>query len=117
MSTHPNVILMLAITPDDLTRKTLRAIQKDYSIEDDDDIKIGSNEYHMKVMEEDYDEGSQIKAKEGDIVLYDLVTYGYGEVISWEDLDKLKCELDEWAKQASLKYNFSYKVFVSANYW
>ena len=36
MSTHPNVILMCVITPDNLARKTMREIVQD----NEEDIKI-----------------------------------------------------------------------------
>ena len=122
MSTHPNVILFVALSPDGLTRKTLKDILSDsnLSIKEDGeipDIKIGNEAYHVNVMEESYNESDQISAKEGDIVLHDLVTYGYGEKIEWDKLVERKTSLEEWAKVISIKFNCSYKIYVSANYW
>jgi len=51
MSTHPNVILMAVLKPDDLSRKTMRDIIGDVG----DDIPIGDNEYHTIIMETDFD--------------------------------------------------------------
>ena len=85
MSTHPNAILLLTLTPDDLARKTLRNILEEAKvykwneegvIDFEGEIKLGDNRYHHKVMESDYDEDMQISAKEGDIIIYDMVTYG-----------------------------------------
>lgn len=53
----------------------------------------------------------------GDIIVYDMVTYGYGELIEWDKLVKQKEELEAWAKIMCEKFNCSYKIFVTANYW
>jgi len=126
MSTHPNAILLLTLTPDDLARKTWRSILE-YAkvwewnnpgvIHEEGQIKIDNNEYHQKVMESDYYESMQISANEGDIVVYDLVTYGYGDTIEWEKLEKQKVKLEEWANDICEKFHCTYKIFVTANYW
>lgn len=126
MSTHPNAILLLTLTPDDLTRKTWRSIlqenkvykfNSDGVIDEDGRIKIGEAKYHQMVMEDDYNEGMQISAQEGDIAVYDMVTYGYGEVIEWEKLENQKKELEKWAKETCKKHHCNYKIFITANYW
>ena len=119
MSTHPNVILLLKLTPDDLARKTYRAILAENNIGEDSskDIKIDGTDYHHRVMEEDYDEGMQIAAKEGDIVVYDLVTYGYGEVITWAELEKQKNALAAWAQDVCARHHCKYEIVITANYW
>jgi hypothetical protein len=120
MSTHPNVILACALKPDSTTRKTHREIMAEKPLDDKamtDDITIGSKEYHVTVMEQDYDEASQISADEGDIVFWHLVTYGYGETIEWNTLKVLEAELEEWAKVICAKHHCSYRIFVTANYW
>ena len=86
MSTHPNVILMCVITPDNLARKTMREIVQD----NEEDIKIGEYNYSFFVAESDYKESYQISAKEGSLVFHDYVTYGYGDVCDWDDLEKKK---------------------------
>ena len=40
--------------------------------------------------ESDYKESYQISAKEGSLVFHDYVTYGYGDVCDWDDLEKRK---------------------------
>ena len=118
MGTHPNTILMVILTPDDLARKTHRAIMADAGVEDTDrEIKIGDRDYNHRVMESDYDEGFQIAAPEGSIVLHDFVTYGYSEKIEWEKLQAQKEELEAWARDVCERHKCSYKIFVSANYW
>ncbi|MGD9157169.1 MAG: hypothetical protein PVG39_02060 [Desulfobacteraceae bacterium] len=117
MSTHPNVILMAVLKPDDLARKTMREILAEFKVENDDDIKIGSKDYIWIIMEDDYDEGYQISSDEGDLIFFDLVTYGYGEFINWEKLEKQKQELEIWAKDICEKHNCQYEIRVSANYW
>lgn len=126
MSTHPNAILLLALTHDDLSRKTWKNILNEAKvykynepgiIDEEGEIKICENNYHHRVMESGYDKGMQISAKEGDIVVFDMVTYGYGDVIEWEKLVDQKNKLEEWAIAMCGKFNCSYKIFVTANYW
>lgn len=120
MSTHPNVILALQLTPDDFPMKTIRKIYADFrsSKVDMDDIKIDGNDYHSLAMEEGYDEDWQLSADPGSILFFDLVTYGYGDTIDWDKLEAQKMSLEAWAKEALVKYNCSqYKIFVTANYW
>jgi len=126
MSMHPNAILLLTLTPDSLSRKTWKNILKESKvwewdnpgvIDEEGQIKIGSNEYMHDVMESDYYEDMQISAKEGDIIVYDTVTYGYGEVIEWDKLEAQKNELEVWAKIMCEKFHCSYKIFITANYW
>lgn len=117
MSTHPNTILLLALTPDSLARKTMANILSEAGIDSDKDITIGGNSYHHLVMESDYDDGYQIHSKEGDLVFFDFVTYGYGEAILWHDLEIQKRSLEEWAQGICAKHSCSYQIRVTSNYW
>ena len=118
MSTHPNVILLLCLKPDGLSRKTHRAILDECGAkEGDDNIKIDGEDYSVLVMESDYYEDAQITADEGDVIVYDLITYGYGERISWADLEKRKASLDAWAAGICERHKCTPSVYVTANYW
>jgi hypothetical protein len=118
MSTHPNLVLMAVLTPDGLTRKTARQIRADNNLKGEwDELKIGKQEYYVIVMKDDWDESHQITAKEGNIVLHELMTYGYGESVSWDELHEAKVALDAWCDQNCHKYNCKYEIRVSANYW
>ncbi len=117
MSTHPNAILMCVITPHDLARKTMKAILEEYGGDDDHETKIGGEDYHHRVMEDSYDESWQISAEEGDLVFFDLVTYGYGDVIEWNKLAAQQKALEEWAIKVCEKHHAEYKIYVGANYW
>lgn len=119
MSTHPNVILLLILTPQGLARKTMKDIRADGNVADDDDadIKIDDASYHNIVLEEDYDDGWQIGSKVGDLLFFDLVTYGYGEQIEWSKLEAQKKSLEAWAITICEKHHCSYKISVTANYW
>ncbi len=122
MSTHPNAILLLRLTPDNLARKTYREILEENktgtdSLDFDDDVSIEGTDYHHKVMEEDYDNGYQISAKEGDIIFFDMITYGYGETILWDALEKKKKALELWAKNICKQHNCSFEISIGANYW
>jgi FKBP-type peptidyl-prolyl cis-trans isomerase (trigger factor) len=68
-------------------------------------------------MEEEYEKDWQISAQEGSIVVFDLVTYGYGEKIEWGKLEEQKVELENWAKIVCEKYHCNYEIFIGANYW
>ena len=118
MSTHPNAMILLILKPDDLSRKTLRAIRQEAGVDlEDGDIEIGEDSYHIDVMESTYDEDKQISADEGDIVVWDLVTYGYGERIEWDKLATQKAALDVWASGVCERHKCVASIFVSANYW
>ncbi len=117
MSTHPNALLILSLTPDDLSRKTHRAIMAEAGVTEDDRIKIGDDDYLHRVMEDSYDQSHQIAASEGDIVLFDHVTYGYGKTVEWDKLEAQKQVLEAWAKAACARHHCSYRILVSANYW
>lgn len=116
MSTHPNVILMAVFTPDGLTRKTLSSIKHD-SIISDGNIEINGDTYFDTIMEDDYDDNFQISASEGDIVIHNHITYGYGEFISWDDAEKKKKVLEAWAIPLAKKHNCKVEIRLSANYW
>lgn len=117
MGTHPNAILAVALKPDAGSRKTHRAIMEEAGLDMDADIKIGGFDYHVEVMETDYDEGYQLAADEGDIVLFDMVTYGYGETIAWDEMVKRQAALKEWADGICERHKCTAKFFVTANYW
>lgn len=117
MSTHPNVILMAVLTPKGLARQTMAAILGKPYERDRIDVEIDGVDFHTLVMESDYDDGMQIAAKEGDLVFYDLVTYGYGEVIHWADLEARKQSLEEWARNAARIHACDWRIGVTANYW
>ncbi len=129
MSQHPNVILLLELTPDDLVNKTLRALKAQYvstwtdaegTIHESvgEDIAIGSAKYHIQTAESDYLEDYQIATEEGRIVVFDMVTYGYGEKILWADLIEQQADLEVWAKMVCERYNCSeYEISITANYW
>lgn len=119
MSTHPNALLICQLTPDNLTRKTYRAILEEHKLEEEEepDIIIKEERYHVFVAEREYDDNWQIHSPEGSIVLLNLVTYGYGESIEWDKLVAIKETLEEWAKGICERHRCSYKILVSANYW
>ena len=116
MSTHPNVILMSILKPDDLSRKTMRQILSGHD-SSDGDIKIGNYRFHSIIMESDYDEGYQISADEGDLVFLSMVTYGYGQTIEWDVLERRKQLLEEWSSNICNQHICTYKISVTANYW
>lgn len=120
MSTHPNAILLLALKPDDLTRKTYRAIIQEMGHDPDEDspsLKIAGEDYHIQVMEESYDESMQISADEGDIIIFDMVTYGYGERIEWSKLTAQHDALSEWAMGICERHKCRASFYITANYW
>ena len=110
---------MAVLKPDGLARKTMRAIYEAEGIKDPEmnDVKIGEKEYNHIIMESDYNEGYQISADEGDLVFFDYVTYGYGDVVTWSDLEKQKNELEAWAKATAEKNECKYEIRITANYW
>lgn len=117
MSTHPNAILLAVLTPDDLTRKTYRAILEEAGIESEDQLKIGEMTYSIDVMEDGYDENNQISAPEGSIIMHGFLTYGYGENASWENVAAAKAALEEFLAGICERHHCKSEVFITANYW
>lgn len=128
MSAHPNVILMAVLTPHGLARITMRAILTELNSPGKDvvfgarpreipEVTIDDDEYHTLIMEDTYDEGFQITAKLGDLVFFNMVTYGYGERVTWRDLERQKIRLEAWAIKACIKHHCDYEIFITANHW
>lgn len=121
MSQHPNVVLLLSLKPDGLSRKTHRNICKEAGVSLEEiggpQITIGGHNYFCEVMESDYNESMQIAADEGDIVIYDMVTYGYGERVPWAGLIARQQALQEWADGVCARHDCTDSFFVTANYW
>lgn len=118
MSVHPNTLLMAVITPQDPSIK-LELIRDLKSQIDDvgNVIKIDGDKYFVHLMLDDYDTDLQIRANAGDFIVFDHVTYGYGEKIKWEAIEKRKRALEEWTKWTCERNKCTYEIFVSANYW
>ena len=131
MSTHPNALLIALLSPDDLPRKAYKALKIEMGQDSEDDelevrIPTGSDSpnrweredsYHAFLAEDDYDQDRQISATVGSIVLWDPVTYGYGERVEWDKLVAQQSRLEEWCKRICEKLKCTYKIYVSANYW
>jgi hypothetical protein len=117
MSNHPNAMLILALTPDDLARKTYRAILKEAGIDPEEELKIDDQTYHHGVMESDYEEDFQLELPEGTIYIFDLVTYDYGEKIEWSKLEAQKLALEEWGRGICERHHCQFEIFIGANYW
>lgn len=120
MSTHPNAILLARLTPDGLSRKTMREILTEAGVEDADPetgIKIGDANFSCVIMESDYEDSYQLSGQEGDLLFFKMVTYGYGTSISWEKLSALKAALEEWALGVCKRHHCAYAIEVTANYW
>lgn len=120
MGTHPNAILILVLTPEGLTRKTLKNIKEGLEEppdESDPCVKIGGEDYRFLVFEQDYEESFQISCKEGDIAVFDMITYGYGETILWDELVRRRDALQKWGEEICQKHNCTMEIRVGANYW
>jgi hypothetical protein len=110
---------MARLTPDGLSRKTMRNILAEsmHKFPDEDPVLIDNIEYDSIILESEYNEEWQIAGKEGDLIFFDMVTYGYGESISWGKLQAQKESLEAWAKDICEKHHCAYEIAVSANYW
>jgi len=119
MSSHPNAMLLLALTPDNLARKTYRAILEENNVDaDGGSFQIADKRYNIHgVMESDWDDNYQISLPEGTIYIADLVTYGYGDKIICDTLAIQKANLEVWAKGVCERHHCTAEFFFSANYW
>jgi len=118
MSVHPNTMLMAHLSPDDLPRRTFLAIPAEAGAGlDDPRVKIEGDAYHLSLMD-GYDEEFQITAESGEIVLMDMVTYGYGEHVAWDKLEAQKRRLEAWLVEACQRHRCgAFRISVGANYW
>jgi len=117
MGVHPNTMLMVHLKPDGLAHKTYRDILAASGVKDGDDIDIGGQSYHHRIMEGDYEDGFQVSGDDGDIVLLTFATYGYGERIAWADLVRRTADLTAWAQATCDRFACTYIISVGANYW
>lgn len=127
MGSHPNAMLMAIFTPDGLARKTYRDIIAEFGLDASSDfvnLKIGGDpnnkydcSYNIVIMEDSFLDEISIETQEGDIVVYDYITYGYCEKIKWEDLTRQQSELSEWACGICDRHNCTVEFYVSANFW
>jgi hypothetical protein len=128
MSQHPNVILAVALTPDDLSRRTMRAILDEYAVPSSVNggssqiivqniILPGFAEYHALVMEESYNEDYQLESKVGDLLFFTFITYGYGDIMLCPELIQRAEALSAWTEGVCEKYHCKARIFVTANYW
>ena len=122
MSTHPNAIMQLTLQPQDLPRKTMRAILTDAGRDPDEDSPSldlgGEYDYHVKLMENAYDEDSQIAAPEGSIVLHGFLTYGYSDKLEWSKVAAQYEKLKAWADAVCEKHHCTiHEIAITANYW
>ena len=117
MSTHPNVMLQCVLTVNNGTRTTQRALEQAYPTKYGEGVQISDRDYHLTVMESDYDDGFQISADEGQIVIHDYLTYGYGETVTVEELLAKIDAVKSWAEEAKGPHGFTYEIRIGANYW
>lgn len=121
MSSHPNAMLICVLTPDDLARKTYRAILDEAGISGDDNMKIGDEHFggafSHRVMESDWDDCIQIAAPEGSVVFHTYLTYGYGERVTWDKVTAFKEALEKWSAGICERHHCTAEISVGANYW
>lgn len=80
-------------------------------------MEVGGRYYVLRVMKSDYDEHSQIRAAEGTIVMHSHLTYGYGEKVTWAEVQMVVEELTHWALRACKRHDCAYEIHIAANYW
>ena len=117
MSKQSTVVLMAVLTPDNTSRRTMRAILAENSADEDDYFEIGDQEYHSLVMEGDWDECWGIRAEEGDLVFFAFARVGQGNWIAWSELDAKRVELQRWAEAAAARHRCSWEIRVCAIDW
>lgn len=122
MSIHPNVILMAILQPDDLPMKTLRALREHVGIKGEEDAGEfsveGQDTWNLTLMEGSYDDGWQIAAPTGSIVVHDFLTYGYGDTIEWEKVVAIVERLKAWCAGLPESLHIGkFEIKITANYW
>ncbi len=118
MSEYPNCLLLGILIPDDLPSKTYRAVCAEVgAVGDDPSTHIGEQLFHLKLMDGDYDEGMQVSAPSGSTVFVGMVTYGYGDTMTWEEFVALRDALYARLTDIAAKVQASVEIRISANHW
>ena len=119
MSVHPNTVLFVELVPDDLPNKTFRAIVEENAEGgmEDPSFEIEGDLYHFVLAESDYDRAYQLRTKKGCIYALSMVTYGYGQTISWEEIATKKNNLEAWSVRTARIHNCEHTIGITANYW
>lgn len=117
MSTHPNCLLIGALIPDDLPSKTFRSVLAELGLDDGDDLEISDKNFHVKLMDGDYDDDMQVTAPSGATVFIGMLTYGYGEVMPWDKLVEVRDALLAKLTEIAAATHCRVEITVSANYW
>jgi hypothetical protein len=127
MSSHPNAMLKLTLTPDGWMSDDfdlMGAILTDNGVDPDEvdythtDINFENQSYSIILRDEDYDECEfGVDAEVGEIMVTAFLTYGYQETMSWERAVEGKGKLERWAVGVCAKYGCTYKLEITANYW
>lgn len=116
MSDQPNVMLMAVLTPDDLARRTARAICEELHTTGAGDFQLGGKWFTVTIMEDNYDDTYQIKAMEGQIVVHCYLTYGYGLYMAWAEVVMLVNELERVIVDLCEKFHCTHEIVIGANY-
>lgn len=113
MTTRPHTVIYLAMTPDDLPMRTFRQLLKMTPMSSSDEVAIHGKTYAAKVMQNDYDESTNIHVTQGDIVLYRRLRKG----IEFSQLVTEHNELDSFAKRVCPVLQCEYKICLTADYF
>ena len=127
MSRHPNAVLLLTLTPNEISNMSYdEAIIHSKNVYNDileftntgeeDQVKINDKGYTILVMDDDYHEPYHISATLGDTVVFGYLSYGYGDVMKWCNVENMKNELETWGKSICEKFNCTYEINITANY-
>lgn len=134
MGNHPNSILMAIIKGPDETSVNWDEKDDNYDVEyhnfnnfcstfninpEEGEILIDGNIYYVMPSSEGDSSGYHIYGdNDGDILIWDYISYGYGDYIDWDRLHLQKVALQNWCDEIKFKLpGFEYKIVVTANYW
>ena len=114
MSSHPNTLLMLQLSPNEPSIDVKHLLDAECDSEGDCTIKLGGFDYSVATDDEN---DMQIRVPEGSAVLHDFLTYGYTDVVNWNEVPAIVDALKTWAEAFCDKHNCSYHIYIGANFW
>ena len=123
MSMHPNTMLLAILKPKYTGECIFEKIWNQIADEDGEEGEYGelylrnSSYKCINYSKDSYLEDYQIELEEGEVAIFDMVTYGYSDKTEWNKVEQQKKELEEWLVEYSNKIDFSFVMYLSANLW
>lgn len=119
MSSHPNTILIASIRPPSgQPDEFLTALDPEWESNGSiqlDQLRLGHDGHYSVVVNVDQDQG--IFPAEDSFVVYDYLTYGWGDEITLNEFDAKVANFKTLVQNFCNLHRCTYSISLSANFW